>query len=169
METPAARAMAFDTRSGRQSWTLVDQFGLPIAAVEDFLSYLRALGKFRNTVEAYARHLSLLWRWPPLSASARTECPMRWSSARPRAHDYRRKRSSAVLNDGKQVACPGTPPASVILRGDLPVSQSSLHGPIHLLLRSVLGGTNDPPNDEERDREDDHNNQQADEESRPAK
>ena len=63
METPAARAMAFDTRSGRQSWTLVDQSGLPIAAVEEFLSYLRALGKSRNTVEAYARHLSLLWRW----------------------------------------------------------------------------------------------------------
>lgn len=63
MRTPAARAVEFDTRSGRRSWTAVNEAGLPIADLESFLSACRALNKSENTVKAYARQLSLFWRW----------------------------------------------------------------------------------------------------------
>jgi integrase/recombinase XerD len=45
------------------SWTVVDQDGLPIAEVEQFLHWLRAVGRSRNTVRSYAQHLCLFYRW----------------------------------------------------------------------------------------------------------
>lgn len=59
----AARAAGFDTRSGLQSWTVVDCEGAPIRPLEDYLKSLRAVGRSENTVKNYARHLSLYWRW----------------------------------------------------------------------------------------------------------
>lgn len=45
------------------SWTLVDNAGLPVVEVEQFLHWLRAIGRSPNTVLAYTRHLSLYYRW----------------------------------------------------------------------------------------------------------
>ncbi len=47
----------------RPSWTVVDEDGLPIAEVEQFLHWLRAVGRSRNTVRSYAQHLCLFYRW----------------------------------------------------------------------------------------------------------
>lgn len=47
----------------RPSWTVVDDNGLPIAEVEQFLHWMRAVGRSANTVRSYARHLSLFYRW----------------------------------------------------------------------------------------------------------
>jgi len=47
----------------RPSWTVVDDRGLPITEVEQFLRWLRAIGRSQNTVRSYARHLSLFYRW----------------------------------------------------------------------------------------------------------
>lgn len=51
------------TVHGRQSWTVVDERGLPIGEIEQFLHWLRAIGRSQNTVRSYARHLSLFYRW----------------------------------------------------------------------------------------------------------
>ena len=51
------------TVHGRPSWTVVDACGLPVAEVEQFLHWLRAVGRSQNTVRSYARHLSLFYRW----------------------------------------------------------------------------------------------------------
>jgi integrase/recombinase XerD len=51
------------TVHGQPSWTLVDHDGLPVAEVEQFLHWLRAVDRSRNTVRSYARHLSLFYRW----------------------------------------------------------------------------------------------------------
>lgn len=51
------------TVHGQPSWTVVDDHGLPIAEVEQFLHWLRAVGRSQNTVRSYARHLSLFYRW----------------------------------------------------------------------------------------------------------
>lgn len=53
---------------GRPSWTVVDDGGLPIVEVEQFLHWLRAVDRSQNTVRSYAQHLSLFYRW--LSARA---------------------------------------------------------------------------------------------------
>lgn len=59
----SVRAVAFDTVSGTQTWTVVGADGLPIDPIEEFLQTLRARGLSPNTVKSYARHLSLYWRW----------------------------------------------------------------------------------------------------------
>lgn len=51
------------TVHGRSSWTVVDSCGLPIVEIEQFLHWLRAVGRSQNTVRSYARHLSLFYRW----------------------------------------------------------------------------------------------------------
>src|SRR6266540_3686544 len=48
---------------GGATWTVVDGRGLPIDAVDSYLHWLRATDKSPNTVESYARHLALLFRW----------------------------------------------------------------------------------------------------------
>ncbi len=51
------------TVHGRASWTVVDDVGLPIGEIEQFLHWMRAVGRSQNTVRSYARHLSLFYRW----------------------------------------------------------------------------------------------------------
>lgn len=51
------------TVHGRPSWTVVDPCGLPIAEIEQFLHWLRAVDRSQNTVRSYAQHLSLFYRW----------------------------------------------------------------------------------------------------------
>src|SRR5258708_33529852 len=42
---------------GRQSWTVVDDDGVPVEAAESYLAYLCALERSPNTVRAYASSL----------------------------------------------------------------------------------------------------------------
>lgn len=51
------------TVHGQGSWTVVDDRGLPIAEIEQFLHWLRAVGRSQHTIRSYARHLSLFYRW----------------------------------------------------------------------------------------------------------
>lgn len=60
--TVAARAEPVVVH-GSRSWTVVDERGLPIEEVEQFLNWLRAVGRSRNTVRSYALHLALFNRW----------------------------------------------------------------------------------------------------------
>ncbi|MFF0533610.1 tyrosine-type recombinase/integrase [Nocardia amikacinitolerans] len=55
------RLRALDT--GRRSFTVVDEAGLPVWPVEEFLSHLVAVGKAPNTVEGYAYDLRDLFEW----------------------------------------------------------------------------------------------------------
>lgn len=60
--TAAARAAPV-TVHGSKSWTVIDDRGLPIEEVEQFLNWLRAVDRSSNTVRSYALHLSLFYRW----------------------------------------------------------------------------------------------------------
>lgn len=51
------------TVHGVRSWTVVDQQGLPVLEIEQFLHWQRAIGRSQNTVRSYARHLSQFYRW----------------------------------------------------------------------------------------------------------
>lgn len=51
------------TVHGRPSWTVVNDVGLPIAEIEQFVHWMRAVGRSGNTVRSYAQHLSLFYRW----------------------------------------------------------------------------------------------------------
>lgn len=49
---------------GKTTFTVVDADGLPIEEIEIFVSgYLRAINSSTNTIESYARHLALFFRW----------------------------------------------------------------------------------------------------------
>lgn len=48
---------------GQPSWTLVGDDGVPVISAEQFLHWLRAVGRSPNTVRSYARHLTLFYRW----------------------------------------------------------------------------------------------------------
>lgn len=51
------------TVNGASSWTVVDDVGVPIEETEQFLHWMRAVGRSQNSVRSYARHLSLFYRW----------------------------------------------------------------------------------------------------------
>ena len=46
-----------------QTWTVLGHDHRPIAPVEEFLEYLRVLGRSPNTVKSYARALALWWEF----------------------------------------------------------------------------------------------------------
>ena len=48
---------------GFPSWTVVDEHGLPVGEVEQFLHWMRAVDRSTNMVRSYALHLSLFYRW----------------------------------------------------------------------------------------------------------
>jgi integrase/recombinase XerD len=57
------RAVAVVLPNGVRTWTVIDKTYLPIEPIEGFLHARRAIGASPNTVAAYARHLSLYFRW----------------------------------------------------------------------------------------------------------
>lgn len=59
----ASRVALTRSPSGIQSWTVVDQVGLPIEPVDQYLRWLLTTGRSVNTVRAYAYHIALLFRW----------------------------------------------------------------------------------------------------------
>lgn len=58
------RAVRVDLPSGQRTWTVVDDAGRAIEVAETFLgTYLAATDASPSTVESYARHLALFFRW----------------------------------------------------------------------------------------------------------
>lgn len=56
--------------SGEESWTVVGSDHLPIREVDEWLDFLRGRSMSPNTVQTYARHVSLLLRWLDLRSSS---------------------------------------------------------------------------------------------------
>jgi integrase len=48
---------------GRRTWTVVDREHRVVEAAEEYLEYLRMLGRSPNTVKSYARALALWWQF----------------------------------------------------------------------------------------------------------
>ena len=48
---------------GERTWTVVDREHRVVEAVEQYLEYLRMLGRSPNTVKSYARALALWWEF----------------------------------------------------------------------------------------------------------
>jgi|tagenome__1003787_1003787.scaffolds.fasta_scaffold20694043_2 hypothetical protein len=48
---------------GERTWTVLDSEHRVVEAVEQFLEYLRMLGRSPNTVKSYARALALWWQF----------------------------------------------------------------------------------------------------------
>jgi site-specific recombinase XerD len=60
----SVRAVRVSLPTGSTTWTVVDNDGRTIEAADTFLNtYLAAKNASSNTVEAYARHLALFFRW----------------------------------------------------------------------------------------------------------
>ncbi len=57
------RAQRLTTVSLSESWTVVGEDHLPIAAVDEFLAYCTAVERSPRTVEAYAYALATLFRF----------------------------------------------------------------------------------------------------------
>ena len=58
-----ARVQLVLLSGGERTWTVVDGEHRSIGPVEEYLDYLRVLGRSPNTVKAYARGLALWWRF----------------------------------------------------------------------------------------------------------
>lgn len=46
---------------GETTWTVVDERGVPVGVVDDFLAYLQAIERSPNTIRAYAHDLKTFW------------------------------------------------------------------------------------------------------------
>lgn len=58
-----ARVQAVLLRGGERTWTVVDGQHRSVSAAEEYLDYLRVLGRSPNTVKSYARGLALWWQF----------------------------------------------------------------------------------------------------------
>jgi integrase/recombinase XerD len=63
MTVAGVRAARVRLPQGPRTWTVVDASGLPVGEVEQYLGWLRAVGRSVSTVRAYAHHLAHLYRW----------------------------------------------------------------------------------------------------------
>lgn len=64
MRVSNVRSVAVLTPSGRETFTVVDQEGLPVAEVDIYLNtYLYAKNSSSNTIKSYSTHLALFFRW----------------------------------------------------------------------------------------------------------
>lgn len=63
MTIAGVRAARVRLPQGSRTWTVVDASGLPVVEVEQYLGWLRAVGRSVSTVRAYAYHLAHLYRW----------------------------------------------------------------------------------------------------------
>ena len=61
--TGACRTQRLALPSGERTWTVLDGDHRVVAAVEEYLEYLRMLGRSPNTVKSYARALALWWQF----------------------------------------------------------------------------------------------------------
>ena len=61
--TGACRTQRLALPSGERTWTVVDREHRVVASAEEYLEYLRMLGRSSNTVKSYARALALWWQF----------------------------------------------------------------------------------------------------------
>jgi integrase len=61
--TGACRTQRLVLPSGERTWTVLDGDHCVVAAAEEYLEYLRMLGRSLNTVKSYARALALWWQF----------------------------------------------------------------------------------------------------------
>ena len=61
--TDGARVQLVFLPAGERTWTVVDAEHRSVTAVEEYLEYLRVLGRSPNTVKSYARALALWWQF----------------------------------------------------------------------------------------------------------
>jgi integrase len=61
--TGACRTQRVVLGEGERTWTVVDREHRVVAAAEEYLEYLRMLGRSPNTVKSYARALALWWEF----------------------------------------------------------------------------------------------------------
>ena len=67
-----------------ESWTVLGDDGVPVAAVESWLAYLSNIGRSPNTVKAYAHDLTDFWGSSPAGAWTGGRCGlMTWASSWP--------------------------------------------------------------------------------------
>ena len=62
--TGACRTQRVVVADGERTWTVLDAGHRVVEPVEEYLEYLRMLGRSPNTVKSYARALALWWRVP---------------------------------------------------------------------------------------------------------
>jgi integrase len=60
---PVCRTQRVVLPGGERTWTVVDREHRVVAAAEQYLEYLRMLGRSPNTVKSYARALGLWWQF----------------------------------------------------------------------------------------------------------
>jgi integrase/recombinase XerD len=60
---PEIRAAAVRAHQGQRTWTVVDAAGLPVDEAEQYLNWLRAVGRSVSTVRSYSHHLAHMYRW----------------------------------------------------------------------------------------------------------
>ena len=58
-----ARVQRVGAAGGERTWTVLDGEQRVVAAAEQYLEYLRMLGRSPNTVKSYARALALWWQF----------------------------------------------------------------------------------------------------------
>jgi integrase len=61
--TGACRTQRLVLPGGERTWTVLDGDHRVVAAAEEYLEYLRMLGRSPNTVKSYARALALWWQF----------------------------------------------------------------------------------------------------------
>jgi hypothetical protein len=61
--TGACRTQRVVLGDGGRTWTVLDGDHRVVAAAEEYLEYLRMLGRSPNTVKSYARALALWWQF----------------------------------------------------------------------------------------------------------
>jgi integrase len=61
--TGACRTQRLVLPGGERTWTVLDGEHRVVAAAEEYLEYLRMLGRSPNTVKSYARALALWWQF----------------------------------------------------------------------------------------------------------
>ena len=59
----ACRTQRVVLPDGERTWTVLDREHRVVEAVEEYLEYLRMLGRSPNTVKSYARALALWWQF----------------------------------------------------------------------------------------------------------
>ena len=63
LPTALCRAQRVVLPGGARTWTVLDGDHRVVAAAEEYLEYLRMLGRSPNTVKSYARALALWWQF----------------------------------------------------------------------------------------------------------
>ncbi|WP_198416457.1 tyrosine-type recombinase/integrase [Cryobacterium lyxosi] len=127
-----AKAVEFDTRSGRRSWTVVGPDGIPIDDLEAYLGAIRSSGRANNTVKSYARHLSLFWRW--LNAAKVDWEELTFPDLTDFLHVYRRGVYPLERVDGRERTQSSTRAVAAAVKEFIDFQRTEGRGPTQLIL-----------------------------------